>query len=93
MITPRAETNPLPALDMAFKLHPEQIYLLTDGDFPDNLAVLRKIREWEQVRPVKVNTIAFVGPADNDIAFQSLLKEIADKTHGSYKFVRQADLE
>ncbi|HZL37835.1 MAG TPA: hypothetical protein VFC78_21130 [Tepidisphaeraceae bacterium] len=36
-------TDPIPGLEAAFRQRPQVIYLLTDGDFPDNDAVLRRI--------------------------------------------------
>jgi hypothetical protein len=91
-VVPRAETNPIPALELAFKQKPDLIYLLTDGDFPDNNAVKSRIRELDKDKRVKINTIAFVGDKDNDTDFMKLLKEIAEETGGVYRFVRESDL-
>jgi hypothetical protein len=91
-VTPRGETNPLPGIEIAFRQHPELIYILTDGDFPDNEAVLKKVRELNKDKKVKVNTIAFVGEADTDTDFMKLLKQIADENGGTYKFVKESDL-
>ena len=91
-ITPRGETNPIPGLELAFKQKPELIYILTDGDFPDNNAVLKRIRELNKDHTVKVNTIAFVSEADTDTAFMALLKQIAQENGGVYKFVKESDL-
>ena len=91
-VTPKGETNPIPAIDLAFKQKPQLVYLLTDGDFPDNEAVVKKIRELEKVSRIKINTIAFVGEADKDTAFMEVLKKIAQETGGVYKFVRENEL-
>jgi hypothetical protein len=91
-IVPRGETNPIPGLEIAFKQKPELIYILTDGDFPDNDAVLKKIRELNKDHKVKVNTIAFVNESDTDTAFQALLKQIAQENGGIYRFVKESDL-
>ena len=91
-VTPRAETNPLPALDLAFKQGPELIYLLTDGDFPDNDAVLAKIRQLNKNGRVKINTIAFVSDTDTETAFMDLLKKIATESGGVYRHVREGDI-
>ena len=34
-------TDPIPAVEAGFKESPEIIYILTDGDFPDNDAVIK----------------------------------------------------
>jgi hypothetical protein len=91
-VTPRGETNPLPALELAFKQKPQLIFLLTDGDFPDNEVVLTRIRQLNRDRLVKINTIAFVNEADTDTAFIALLKQIAIENGGTYKHVTQDEL-
>ena len=91
-ITPRGETNPIPAIEKAFQLKPELIYLLTDGDFPDNDAVLKKIRNLEREFKIKINTIAFVSDADMDTAFMKILETIASETGGVYKHVAEDKL-
>jgi hypothetical protein len=91
-VTPRGETNPIPGIELAFKQKPELVYLLTDGDFPDNKAVLKRITELNRDHKVKINTIAFVGEADTDTEFMKLLQQIAKENHGVYKFVKESDL-
>ena len=91
-VTPREETNPIPALELAFKQKPDLIYLLTDGDFPDNQAVLDCIHRLDKDARVKLNTIAFVADTDNDTEFMALLKKIAQETDGVYRYVRESDL-
>jgi hypothetical protein len=91
-IVPRADTNPLPALELAFKQKPELIYLLTDGDFPDNVAVMKLIQKLDKDGKVKINTIAFVNDKDKDTDFMALLQNIAKSTGGIYRFVREGDL-
>jgi hypothetical protein len=91
-IVPRGETEPLLALEQAFKQKPDLIYLLTDGDFPNNKAVLKRIQELEKGRIVKINTIAFVNETDKDTDFMALLQKIAKDTGGAYKYVRENSL-
>ncbi|HXE56255.1 MAG TPA: hypothetical protein VN541_24725, partial [Tepidisphaeraceae bacterium] len=88
----RGSTNPLPGLELAFHQHPDLIYLLTDGDFPDNKAVLDRIHQLDKDHRVKINTIAFVGDNDNDTDFMKLLKQIAQETGGVYRYVKESDL-
>lgn len=91
-VTASGETNPLPGIKQAFQQKPEIIFLLTDGDFPDNDAVLDEIRQLNKEHKVRINTIAFVGQADTDVKFKELLQTIAKENGGSYKFVTPDDL-
>ena len=91
-VTPRGSTDPLPGIDIAFRQRPELVYLLTDGDFPDNDKVLARIRQLNKDHRIKINTIAFVGDNDNETAFMELLKKIAQENGGVYKYVRESDL-
>jgi hypothetical protein len=91
-VTPRGETNPIPGLELAFQQHPDLIYLLTDGDFPDNNAVLKRIQELNKTAKIKINTIAFVGEADTDTEFQKILQQIATESGGQYRFKKESDL-
>jgi uncharacterized protein with von Willebrand factor type A (vWA) domain len=85
-------TDPIPGIEAAFRQQPELIYLLTDGDFPDNAAVLSRVRELNKEQKVKINTIAFVGTSDTDTAFIDLLKTIASENGGKYKHVDEGSL-
>jgi len=71
---------------------PELIYILTDGDFRDNQAVLKRIGELNRDRKAHVNTIAFVNDSDTDTAFLELLQQIARENGGTFKHVREGDL-
>ena len=93
-ITAAGTTDPIPGLEMAFRSKPELIYILTDGDFPDNDAVLKKIAELKKGAPrVKINTIAFTGDGDNDTAFLKLLEQIAKDSGGVFRHVKESDIE
>jgi len=63
-VTTTSTSDPMPGLTIAFQRQPDLIYLLTDGDFPDNEAVKKKVKELNKPGPngkkIKVNTIAFV---------------------------------
>src|SRR6185312_10164471 len=92
-VAPRGTTDPLPALELAFKQKPQLIFLLTDGDFPDDDAVLNRIRQLNRNHGVKIDTIAFVGRADTDTAFIALLKQIAAENGGVFRHVRTDEVE
>jgi hypothetical protein len=96
-VTTTGSTDPIPGIIAAFKTNPQVMYLLTDGDFPDNDAVLQKVRELNNARPadnkVKINTIAFVGDGDNEVAFLDLLKTIAKESGGTFKHVKESEVQ
>jgi len=87
---PHGSTDPIPALKIAFDSKPQLIYLLTDGDFPDNEAVLKYIRERDKDHSVKINTIAFVTRGEE---YEKVLKTIATETGGLFKYVSDKELE
>jgi hypothetical protein len=80
-------TNPIPGITEAFAQRPQVMFLLTDGDFPDNDAVLAEIRQLESQHHVIIHTIAFVGSADRQTKFLDLLKQVAHETGGTFKKV------
>lgn len=92
-VTPRGSTDPTPSLELAFKAKPQLIFLLTDGDFPDNAAVLNRIGQLNRDHRMKINTIAFVGEGDSDTAFIALLQRIARDSGGVYRHVTQDELQ
>ena len=85
--------DPTEALESAFQRNPDVIYLLTDGDFSDNDAVLGKIRELNKKKRVKIYTIAMVGETDRDMAYLKLLKRIAAENRGRFRYVREWELQ
>ncbi|MDB5333538.1 MAG: hypothetical protein JWP03_4689 [Phycisphaerales bacterium] len=92
-ITCGGTTDPIPGIEQAFRQQPQLIYLLTDGDFQDNAAVLAKVRELNKDKRVKINTIAFVDSSDSDTAFLDLLKTIAKENGGTFKHVAEEELQ
>jgi len=90
------DTNPIPGLEVAFKGKPALVYLLTDGDFPDNSAVLNKLTQLNTgAKKSRINTIAFVDDKDDDTSqgFIDLLKKIAEENGGKFNHVTEDDLE
>jgi hypothetical protein len=75
-------TNPNFALQQALEMHPDVIFLLTDGELDDPQAARRLIRQYNTSNVV-IHTIAF----DNEEAGETL-KSIAEDNQGTYRFVR-----
>ncbi len=94
-VVPGPDSNPLPAIAVAFKLKPELIYFLTDGDFQFDLnandKVLDTLRDLNKDGKTKINTIAFVNADEKgqlstgSSGFVDLLKKIAAAHGGIFK--------
>jgi hypothetical protein len=89
-VAAHGSTDPIPALKLAFDQKPQLIYLLTDGDFPDNQAVLDYIRQRNAEHKVKINTIAFVGRGEE---YEKIMKQIAKDSGGIFKYVSGEELK
>lgn len=77
------QTDPIPALKLAFRQNPELIYLLTDGEFTavEPQSVIDAIQKLGARKKVMINTIML----DNDSKTeQQTLKEIASMTGGDF---------
>jgi len=85
-MTCHGSSDPVPALRAAFATDPEVICFLSDGDTPDNQAVLDEIHKLNAGRKkrVRINTIAFLDP---DEAYQKFLQQMAAENGGYFRFV------
>jgi hypothetical protein len=95
-IASSGNTDPLPALELAFRQNAQLIYLLTDGDFedPDNKTVRDRIKKLNAQHKVKVNTIAFVArreEADRSKDFVDFLRVLAKENGGVSRVVASED--
>ena len=71
------------------------MYLLTDGAFDDNDAVVAEIRKLNASKQTKINTIAFLSPdapASDRKACEDVLRTIASESGGQFKVVLTTDL-
>jgi len=89
-LDPRGGTRPVPAIKQVFSIEPrpDVIFFLTDGEIPraeETLATVTQLNS--RGRRVVINTIAFGDPAS-----QELLREIARRSGGIYRFVSSDDL-
>ncbi|MBN2584464.1 MAG: VWA domain-containing protein [Planctomycetes bacterium] len=82
---PIGQNDPQDALTQAFRLRPDAIYLLTDGEFDWN--IVGYIGKLNADKRIRVNTIGFIYTDG-----EKLLKEIAAKNGGTYKYVSESDL-
>jgi hypothetical protein len=88
-VNPSGQTDPIPALEIAFRQKPDLIWLLTDGDFPDNQAVLEFIRRRNKGGHVRINTIAFV---DRGGVYEQVLNTVAAENGGVFKYIGEEQL-
>jgi hypothetical protein len=87
-------SDPIAAIDLAFKEKPDLIYLLTDGEFDNNKAVFDRIGTVNKDKRVKINTILLLPSRESADDSQELkraekdLKKIAVENGGTFKPVR-----
>ena len=92
----KGQTNPIPALEAAFKMNPppQLIFFLTDGDFngvvsyEDVLSTVERLNASANP-PVMVNTIQLITQTDEA---ESVLRKISSITGGEYSFAGRDDL-
>lgn len=87
------ETDAVPALEAAFSQKPQLIYLLTDGDFPDNLPVLHRLRELNADHRVVVNTVAFVRKDIATRSFLDFMRQVASENGGMLRHVDPDEID
>ncbi|MBL7133228.1 MAG: VWA domain-containing protein [Phycisphaerae bacterium] len=86
------QTDPIPALQRAFAVlrmadrrRPGKlIYLLTDGVFPDNKAVLEEIRKLNPQKEVHINTLLYGNRPPVAVA---VMKKIKNENGGQYRYI------
>lgn len=95
-LTVHAQTDAIPGIRAAFAQHPQLIYLLTDGAFDDNKAVIEEIRRQNVKKLTRINTIAFFSPEAMESerrACEDVLRTIATENKGQFKVVYTTDLQ
>ncbi|QOV87935.1 vWA domain-containing protein [Humisphaera borealis] len=92
-ISPTGTTDPTPAIEAAFKQLPDLVYFLSDGEF-NNLKpyadVVRQFDVSNKQRKSRVNAILF---ETYDREAEQAMQRIAEDSGGTYRFVRETDLQ
>ena len=93
-VIPEGQTDPIPAIRRAFAVMrsgrrgKSVIYLLTDGEFPDNQKVINTIKQLNKSRRISINTILHHHHSPDVIR---VLKKIAEENDGVFQFVEPDD--
>jgi hypothetical protein len=82
--TAKGGSNPIPALEAAFRLDADTVWLISDGDFPDNDTVLAFLRERNRRRLVNVHVVALVERGED--TYVGVLKAIASENGGDFRY-------
>jgi hypothetical protein len=92
-----SDSDPSEALRIGFSRKPDLLYLLTDGDFPDNDAVRAKVTALNQRRTdgskAKVNTIAFLNDNETNPSIRATLEKIAQDQEGTFLQITESQIE
>ncbi len=91
-VEPGGQTDPIPALRRAFRVlagaDPNRpgkvIFLLTDGDFPDNQDVLDTVTRLNRSGDIMINTILF---GHRSLEAEQVMQRIARESGGRYNFI------
>src|SRR5690606_10600519 len=92
-ISPGSTSQPLPAIEIAFRQEAQLIFLLTDGDLePSNEEVIARIKELNKNGKTKINTI-FLGDVNSESNKFALdaVKRIAEDNGGNPSVVSGRD--
>jgi len=93
-IIAQGETDPSKALERAFEVKPELIYLLTDGEF--DKAMVDLLKRLNRDQKITVHTIGFWSwrsRQDSDPpSGEEVMKIMADQNGGNYKAIYEEDL-
>jgi hypothetical protein len=84
-IQAEGNTDPIPAMERAFRVNPDLIYFLTDGDFSPVL--LERLREINAKKRARIFTIAYVSEGG-----RVLLEQIAREHDGDFKYVSEHEI-
>lgn len=80
-VSAHGSSDPIPGLRAVFAAAPDVVFLMTDGDFPNDNQVLETIRKLNPKHTVTINTVAVV---DSGYEYELLLKTIADENNGKF---------
>jgi len=89
-----AGSDPLNAITAAFSQRPQLIYFLTDGEFPNDDAIIKKIATLNSRGTTKINTILLMGKRSEETGmttFVKVMKRIAADNGGIFSSLSVED--
>jgi hypothetical protein len=89
-----AGSDPLNAITAAFAQRPQLIYFLTDGEFPNDDAIIKKIAALNSRGATKINTILLMGKRSEETGmttFVKVMKRIAADNGGIFSSLSVED--
>jgi hypothetical protein len=89
-IVASGETDPSKAIERAFAVGADLVYLLTDGEFDKQIVPL--VKRLNPTGKTTVNTICFLYKDPELDVGTTILKRIAAENGGQYQFIGEADL-
>ncbi len=81
-ISASGNTSPVGAMEAALTMKPDAVWLLSDGRFAENM--IEEIGRRNVGRRAQIHAIAF-----HDASGEKVLKQIAGKNRGEYRFVKR----
>ena len=84
-------TDPRDSLKLAFKMKPDAIFMLSDGEFRDErdgdpLSIDITKRQMQEKTPIRINSIAL-----EDNSSKANMEELSDVSGGQFRFVKVRD--
>jgi uncharacterized protein with von Willebrand factor type A (vWA) domain len=84
-VGPHGSSDPTPALNAALAARPDAIFLFSDGDFPNNAALLSELRKSKVAGNVRINTVGVTERSGGD--FEQVLRQIAEENGGKFVYL------
>jgi hypothetical protein len=94
-VTVANNSDPLSGIRFGLSQQPLLMYLLTDGAFNNNDAVIAEIRRLNARKQTRINTIAVFltdAPASDRMVCEDVLRRIAQENGGRFKVVLTSEL-
>ena len=75
-------TNMIVGFEHAFKMRPSLLWVVTDGDFPDNNATLAAVQRLNPRGACRINTMLMGSATDAPASMVQVLKDLAARNGG-----------
>jgi hypothetical protein len=89
----RGQTNPIPAIQAAFKLRPTTVYFYSDAEFDNLVKYDQVIAAFRRANADGRAVVHCIMLGDRDKAAEATLKRIADDHKGFFDYLTERDGE